>query len=394
MSEKNRAWAEIDLDAVGHNVREIMKRLNPGVKLLGVVKADAYGHGVCEVAKTVLENGAQWLGVAFCDEAVELRKMGFDVPILVLGNTLVGEVKKIVEFDISATVSDVNYAEELSREAVLQGKCAKVHVKVDTGMSRIGFVTSSEEDIAATVDAIGKISELPNIELEGMFTHFATADDVDEAYTRLQYERFMKVDEELKARGIKIPLKHACNSAGMIKFPEMHLDMVRAGIILYGLYPSEDIDRKLIDLMPAMSFKARVTQIKELKKGDSISYGRTFECEEKLKVATVSVGYADGYSRSLSNKAKVMIGGQIVNQIGRICMDQCMIDVSKVNNINVGDEVTLMGDEAPFENSADGIAELMGTISYEVVCNVGRRVPRVYIKDGRIVETLNYILND
>lgn len=389
MYQKNRAWAEVDLDAIVHNVKEIKKHLNPGVKLLGIVKADAYGHGVGEVARTILDSGVTNLAVAFCDEAVELRQMGFDAPILILGNSFEENIEKIVEYDVAAAVSSVDFARKVSLEAVKQNKIAKLHIKIDTGMSRVGFVSNSEDTMCDAVQKIIEISELPNVEIEGMFTHFAASDEEDESYTVMQYERFMALDEKLRQKGIKIPIKHACNSAAIVKFPHMQLDMVRAGIIIYGLYPNRNFDKSLIDLVPAMSFKSRVAQVKNMEKGSCVSYGRTYKCDKDSKIATVSVGYADGYSRLLSDKAEVVVDGCRVKQIGRICMDQCMIDATGVNNINVGDDVTLFGNDGL---SADDVAELMGTIHYEVVCNIGRRVPRIYIKNGRIVETLNHIL--
>lgn len=393
MNTRYRVWAEVDLDAVRHNVTEIKKCLRPGVKLLGVVKADAYGHGVFEIAKTVLENGADCLAVAFCDEAVELRRHGIEVPILILGNSPEFDIGKIIEYDITAAVSDFDFAKKLSDAAAKKNKCVKIHIKIDTGMSRIGFMADSDENKRKSCHEIMKISELPNLEVEGMFTHFASADETDEKYTHMQYNRFVDMAKILEERGLNIPLKHACNSAGLVKFPEMQLDMVRAGIILYGMYPSTEFDRKLIDLVPAMKFKSRITQIKEMDAGSCLSYGMTYTLEEKSRVATVSVGYADGYPRNLSNRAKVLVGGETTGQIGRICMDQCMIDVTKVNNINVGDEVTLFGDTGTSGVSVDDVAQLLGTINYEITCGISRRVPRVYIKDGEIVKVSNYILD-
>jgi len=392
MSDEYRAWTEISLDAISHNVKEIKKCLKTGVKLMGVVKADAYGHGAFEVAEALLENGTEYLAVAFCDEAVELRKQGVEVPILVLGNSIQSDIESLIDFGITVTVSDYGFAKELSDKAVEKKKDVLVHVKIDTGMSRIGFLADSEENLVASRDEILRISKLPNIMVEGMFTHFASADEVDEKYTYMQYKRFVEMQEALEEKGMRIPIKHVCNSAGLVKFPEMQLDMVRAGIILYGMYPSADFDRNSIRLVPAMKFKTRITQIKELDEGVSLSYGMTHTLEKRSEIATMSVGYADGYPRNLSNKAKVLVKGQLANQLGRICMDQCMIDVTKVNNINVGDEVTLFGD-AEASVSVDRIAELLGTINYEVTCGIGRRVPRIYIKNGKIVKVRNYILD-
>ena len=386
MTTDLRAWAEIDLDAIGHNTSEIKKKLSKGTYLMGVVKANAYGHGVRQTAKVLLENGADQLAVAFADEAVELRKAGFDVPILVLGNSPDSDIKKLIDFNIMPTVSDYSFAERLSR-ACNGNKTVKVHIKLDTGMSRIGFLAEDMD----TVDEILKISNLPHIQIEGMFSHFAVADDDADDFTRMQFDRFMAVAKGLEEKGLKIPFKHICNSAGLLKFPEMHLDMVRAGIILYGIYPSADFDKSMIDLKPSMAFKSRVSHIKVLDKGASLSYGRTYTLNQSAKIATVSVGYADGYMRSLSNKAVVYVDGCEVKQTGRICMDQCMIDVTAVNNINVGDEVILFGGSGKI--SAENTAELIDTIGYELVCAVGRRVPRIYIRDGEVTEVTKYLLD-
>ncbi len=393
MKKSLRAWAEVDLGAIAHNVNEIKRCLKPGVKLMGVVKADAYGHGAFQVAQVLIENGAEYLAVAFCDEALELRQRGIDVPILILGNSPESDIEKIVDFDITVAVSDFDFAEKLSAVAVKKSKTARVHIKIDTGMSRVGFATDSREAVLATCGEIKRISQLPCVETEGLFSHFASADEENEDYTRMQYERFSDVVSVLEKAGINIPLKHICNSAGAVKFPEMQLDMVRGGIIVYGMYPSSEFDRKLINLVPAMTFKARVTQVKEVGEATCVSYGMTFKSEEKMKIATVSVGYADGYPRNLSNRAEVFVNGETTGQIGRICMDQCMIDASKVHNIDIGDEVTLFGGDESHGVSVDSIAGLLGTINYEITCGVSRRVPRVYIKNGRIIGSHNYILN-
>jgi len=394
MKTNMRAWAEIDLDAVAHNVAEIKRCLNPGVKLMGVVKADAYGHGSFEIASELLKNGADVLAVAFCDEAVELRKRGVGVPILILGNSSESDIETIIDYDVTAAVSDAGFARELSRVAIEKGKKAKIHIKVDTGMSRIGFLADSDENRRLSCHVITEIAKLRNIEVEGLFTHFASADETDESYTKMQYERFVSMNGLLEEKGLHIPLKHVCNSAGLVKFPEMQLDMVRAGIILYGMYPSRNFDRKLIDLHPVMKFNSRVTQIKHLVAGSSLSYGMTHTLEVDSAIATVSVGYADGYPRNLSNCAKVFVNGEKVSQIGRICMDQCMIDVTEVNNINVGDEVTLFGGAEPNGVGVDSIAKLLGTINYEVTCGISRRVPRIYIKDGKPVCVCNRLLQN
>ncbi len=390
MDNMQRAWVEVNLDSIAHNVRQIKSILKPGTKLMGVVKADAYGHGVYTVSKTLLESGADSLAVAFIDEAVQLRKYGIDAPVLILGNSAESSVDDLMEYDITPSVFTMEFARLLSEKACRFGKTIKVHVKVDTGMGRIGFVYGDDKaQCEKTVECIKEIYGLPGIELEGLFTHFATADEEDEAYVNTQFKRFMELCHRLEEMGIDIPVKHTANSAAQIRFPQMQLDMVRAGIILYGMYPSEENFYQGLDLRPAMTFKTRVTCIKEMEKNSGISYGRTYVTASKKKIATIAIGYADGYSRLLSDKARVQLGGKTVRQVGRICMDQCMIDVTNVNNINIGDEVTLFGGDIPVED----IAAKMGTINYEVVCMVGNRIPRVYIKDEKIVDEKNSLLS-
>ena len=390
MEDMQRAWAEIDLDAISHNVKEIKKCLKPGVKLMGVVKADAYGHGACETAKTVLESGADCLAVASVDEAMELRRFGIDAAILVLGNSGAELIDDLIKYDITPAVFNTEFAKQLSRAAANWGKTVKVHIKVDTGMSRIGFqYTGSIEQKTDTVEKIIEISKLEGIEIEGLFTHLSTADEADGEYTQQQFRSFMELSVALQGRGLDIPVKHIANSAAQIRYPEMQLDMVRAGIILYGLYPSEGVCYEPLNLMPAMRFKARIINIKNIEKGDSVSYGRSFTAQQRMQIATVAIGYADGYSRILSDKAEVSVKGKKIRQVGRICMDQCMIDVTSVNNIDNGDEVTLFGDSVV---SAEDVAAKLGTINYEVVCMVSRRIPRIYIKDGKTAKSCNYLL--
>ncbi len=388
MQEMERAWAEVNLDAIAHNVNEIKKCLKDGVLLMGVVKADAYGHGVKKTAEVLLENGADRLAVAFVDEAVQLREFGFSVPILILGRTSEASIPLLIEHNITPAVFTVEFAAALSEAAVRMGVTAKIHIKLDTGMFRIGFPCTEKPDRAETIKKIMKISSLPNLEIEGIFTHFSTADEVDIEYTEKQFENFCQVVDELKACGVEIPIRHVANSATQIRFPKMQLDMVRAGIILYGFYPSDCVDYG-IKLVPAMKFCARVVNITTIKKGCGVSYGRSFVADRDMRIATISVGYADGYMRLLSNKAEVSFENQRLKQIGRICMDQCMIDVTNVNNINIGDTVTLFGDAVV---SADDIAGKLGTINYEISCIVGKRVPRVYIKDGIKTDTCNYLI--
>lgn len=367
-------WAEIDLSALAHNVREIRRIASPRAKVMAVVKANGYGHGAVEVAGVALANGADRLGIAILSEGVALRKAGFGVPILILGYTPPEQAVDVVKYNLTQTVFSYELAEALSWAAVQQRKTAKVHVKVDTGMGRIGLVTREKD----TVTEILRIAKLPNLELEGMYTHFAVSDCRDKTYTWEQFNRFQELSRELEKKGLHIPVKHVANSAAIIDLTQTHLDLVRPGIILYGLYPSNEVDKKRIDLKPAMSLKARVAMVKTVPPGTSISYGCTFTTREKEVIASLPLGYADGYTRLLSNKAEVLINGQRAPLVGRVCMDQCMVKVTHIPDVQPGDEVVLFGQQAGANLPVEELAEKIGTINYEIVCMVSARVPRLY----------------
>ena len=385
MIKEHRAWAEINLDAIENNMKIIRRATNKEAKVMAVVKADAYGHGAVKVAQTMLSSGADALAVACTDEAVQLRMAGIKVPILILSTACPQDAEALVDYDIASAVFDIDSAANLSEIALKKGKKAKVHIKLDTGMCRIGIDTDSED----CIDKIKHIFKLPGIETEGIFSHLSCADTDKEEFTRKQIERFIHTLEKLESEGIHIPVKHIANSAAIFRYPEAHFDMVRAGIVCYGCYPSEIIgDRGLV---PAMSFKARVSRVESLKPGDCVSYGATYEVKKPIVAATLSVGYADGYSRIFSGKTKVIIRGKRLQIIGRICMDQCMTDASDVNNISVGDVATLFGRDGEEFISADELADIFGTINYEILCMVGKRVPRVYLKNGEYISELNYI---
>ena len=397
MVTEKRAWADIDLDALINNISEIRRHVGEHTKIMGIVKADGYGHGYLEVAKTLIANGADALGVAFMDEAIQIRKCGIDTPILILGYTHPDYAEELIEKDIMPNCYTRDMAEAMSRAGQKLGKTGKIHIKIDTGMGRVGYRYSEDEELnRATVEEIIEISKLPNLEIDGLFTHFAVADDDDDEYTKMQYRRFSELCDRVKAAGVKVNLRHCCNSAGLMRFPEFHMDMVRPGIILYGLMPSDFVDKSILNLKPAMALKAKITNIKTVEKGTSVSYGRKYQSESpETKIATVSIGYADGYSRILSGKAEIIAGGQKCRQIGNICMDQCMIDVTNVNNINIGDEAILFGKSSDgVEIPIEDIADIMGTINYEILCVVGKRVPRVYLKDGKIADVHNYLLDN
>lgn len=377
-----RTWCDVSLDNLEYNINQIKSKVSENVKLCGIVKANAYGHGVEEIALNLIEQGFDYLAVAFIDEAVELRLCGIDHPILILGNTPKDTAEQVVEYNITASVYNIETAKMLSAEAVKQNKTAKIHIKIDTGMSRIGFVPT-EQSIAEIIS----VSKLPNIYIEGIFTHFANSDADDETMTLKQFDKFMNVVSVLEKQGLVIPVKHCCNSAAIIKYPEMHLDMVRAGIILYGMYPS-DIEYD-IDLKPLMNFKTSVINVKTMHPGETISYGATYTVEKPMKVATIAVGYADGYSRLLSNCGRVLVNGQFANILGRICMDQCMIDVTNVHNISIGDEVILFGADENENLPIEELAVKLGTINYELPCVINNRVPRCYTKDNKRIKIHN-----
>lgn len=384
----NRSWAEIDLDAIAHNVCEIKKLIGNSVEMMGVVKADAYGHGVLEVVRTLLDNGVTQLAVSMLDEAIQIRNMGINVPILILSYTDPSRAEEIVSNGVMQTVFNTELASAISKAAVKLDKTAKIHVKIDTGMTRIGFMPGHE-----AVKSIKEISRMPGITVEGIFTHFASADENEREYTNMQFKRYMSVCSELLKEGIDIPVKHTCNSGGIMQYPEMYLNMVRPGVILYGLYPSSEVDREKLQLKPAMTLKANVILVKDVEPDTCISYGRTFRTSRKSKIATIPIGYADGYSRILSNEGKVLINGEFAPIVGRICMDQCMVDVTDLKNeVHTGDEVVLFGCQGNESISVDEVAAKIGTINYETICVIGKRIPRVYFKDGKICSVLNYLI--
>ena len=385
---EKRTWAEINLDALEHNIREIRKITNPNAQIMAVVKADAYGHGVEKCAEVLLKNGADRFAVATLNEAIELRRLFSDVPILILGSSLESEADELVKNDITPNVYLTEFAKALSESALKLKKPVKVHIKLDTGMSRIGFPLH-DGDNSDVIEEILAISRMPMLEIEGIFSHFATSDEANEDYTRLQFKRFMSVCDELAERGLTIPIKHICNSAGIMMYPEYHLDMVRPGVILYGMYPSDEVDKTKLDLKYVMSLKSIITYVKEIEPGRGVSYGKEYIADGVARIATVPIGYADGYSRLLASNAKIAVGEKLFPIAGRICMDQCMIDVSCVNNIKRGDEALIFGDGAV---TVDDIAAWLGTINYEVTCMLGHRVPRVYKHDGKTVKVLEYLL--
>lgn len=367
-------WAEVSLHAISHNVSLFRSHLHSSCRLMAVVKADGYGHGAVEVARAAIQAGAHWLGVAFLDEALQLRNAGIDHPILVLGCTPTRSLEIAVTHRISLTVFSEQSLDELIAVTARLSQPARIHIKVDTGMSRLGC-TSKEEVLSLSL----KARSSPYVRVEGIFTHFANADSKDCARTRHQFERFTSVIDYLEQHQIQIPLKHCCNSAATIQFPEMHLDMVRVGISLYGLLPSDEVNHPLTDeFQKAMQFKSSIASLKQVGTDEWISYGCTARTEQHSLIATMPAGYADGLSRLLSNKGFVLVRGQRVPIVGRVCMDQTMLDVTTVPNVQLDDEVVLFGQSQGAHLSMDEMASWINTINYEVVCSVGKRVPRIY----------------
>lgn len=378
-------WAEIDLDNIAFNMRNIKELVNDK-EVIAVIKADAYGHGAVEVAKVLSENGASRFAVAIITEAIELREHGITLPIMILGYTPIEYAENLIKYDIEQTVYDLEYAKQLSDIALKMGKKAKIHIALDTGMGRIGFMPDDN-----SLEEVLKISALDGIEIVGIFTHFSTSDEEDKEYTNYQFSRIQNFIKRLSDNGVNIPIKHVSNSGAIIDLPETYLDAVRAGIILYGYYPSDEVKKEKLSIKPALTLKTKIAHIKELKKDMYISYGRTFKTERDSIIATLPIGYADGYSRLLSGKAKVIINGKFANVVGRICMDQCMVDVTDIGEVKVGDEVILLGEENELRFNADDMAELIGTINYDVLCMIKHRVPRVYKKNNKIIGVKNYL---
>ena len=382
-----RTWCEIDLDAMLHNFMAARHHLPDEVLLAAVVKANAYGHGAVEAAK-LLEGKADRFAVAMADEAVELRRAGIRTPIFLLAPTPESDFEAIARYDVEAAVPSFAYGKALCAYGAAHGKTIPYHVVLDTGMGRIGFACTDW-----SLDEIEALTKLPGGQLLGVFSHYALADSADKTYANLQTERFTTFTKALEARGIEIPLKHLNNSAGLIEMPEK-FDMVREGIILYGLKPSDEVDLSLIGgIKGVMAFRSHISFLKTVTEPTPISYGCTYVAQPGTKVATVSAGYADGVSRLLSNRGQVLVHGVRCPILGRVCMDQFMIDVTQVPEAAVGDTVTIFGRDGADEITADDVADLMGTIGYEVTCLITPRVPRVYIQEGEVIGVQRPLIN-
>ena len=385
MNMVKRTWAEISLNAIEHNYNVIRNKVADDTKVCCVIKAVGYGHGAVELSQIYEKLGADFFAVSNIDEGIEIRKSGSKLPIVILGYTPVSEAENLAEYDISQAVFSLEYAKELSEKCVEEDCICKMHIKVDSGMSRIGFMCQEFPRDEYSIEEICEACCLPNLEVEGLFTHFCVSDEDAEGreFTNKQYENFIHVRDSLKKRGVDISVVHCSNSGAIEDYPETCCDMVRAGIILYGLAPSSKLADRL-DLVPAMTLKTVVAFVKEVQKGATISYGRTFTADRKMKIATVPIGYADGFIRQNAKDGYMMVNGKKAKIVGRICMDQTMLDVTDIEDVKTGDEVVVFGTGENGEPTADSLAENTGTINYETVCLVGKRVPRIYIKDGKI----------
>lgn len=379
-----RVHADVNLDAIYKNIEETKKLLSNDTKLMVIIKADGYGHGAIPIAK-VLDPIVDAYGIAIIEEGIELRENGIAKPLLILGVTPVPLYNKLVEYDIMPAIFSYETAKILAKEARKQNKTAKIHIAVDTGMSRIGFPVNEE-----SIKTVQKIAKLDGISIEGCFSHFATADEKDKTFTLQQINRFQSFVDELEANGVHIPVKHLSNSAGIMEVPNAHYDMVRSGISTYGLYPSEEVDKNALALCPAMEIKSFVTYVKTLDAGIGISYGQTFVTEKETRVATVPVGYADGYPRALSNQGYVLIHGKKAAILGRVCMDQFMVDVTDIPGVSEGDIVTLVGRDGNECITVEELAAMSHSFNYEFVCDIGKRVPRVYYYRGEKIGTYDF----
>lgn len=386
MKQYNRVCAYIDLDAVEYNIEMMQKNLQEGVRMLAVIKMDGYGHGSVQIAKMLEPKDHIWgYAVATADEALLLCKHGIQKPILVLGCVFPDHRDELIVQGVRMTVYTKEMAEEISKRAAVIGKDAYIHVKIDTGMSRIGFLSGEE-----SVEAIRHISGLPRIKTEGMYTHFARADETDKTYTQKQIERYLFMKRALEERGVVFHYYHCSNSAGIIDIKEANMDLVRAGISTYGLYPSEEVQKANVPLKPAMSLVSHVAHVKWVEEGTPISYGGTYVTDRKTKVVTIPVGYGDGYPRSLSNKGYVLIHGKKAPILGRVCMDQLMVDGSGIEDVKFGDRVTLVGTDGEESLPVEVLSGLSERFNYEFVCDIGKRVPRTYLHQGEITEQKDY----
>lgn len=387
MKKYSRICARIDLDAVEYNLDMMKKNIAPGTKMIGVIKTDGYGHGAGQIASMVMEGRDDIWGyaVATLDEAGLLKKRGVQKPVLVLGCIFPDQRDSMIDQEIRMTCYSEEMAEEVSRMAEERKKKAYIHIKLDTGMARLGFQITEK-----SVDAIERIAALPGIVLEGLYTHFAKADETDKTFTEGQIRKYLWMKDALAERNVTFPYYHCSNSAGIIDVSSANMDLVRAGISIYGLYPSEEVHKENVPLKPAMELVSHAAHVKWVEAGTSVSYGGTYITDKKTKIVTVPVGYGDGYPRSLSGRGYVLIHGQKAPIIGRVCMDQFMVDATEIDEVQFGDEVTLVGENKGARITVGELSDLSGRFNYEFVCDIGKRVPREFIRGGQVVEQMDY----
>lgn len=379
MKKYSRIKALISLDAVEYNFQQMKKNIKEGTKIIAVIKADAYGHGAVPIAKMIQEYDYIWgFATATAQEALQLKKAGITKPVLVIGLVFEEYYEILAENEIRMAVCDLETARKFAEAGKKAGKTVHIHIAVDTGMTRIGYADNEE-----SAREVLLVSKLENLEIEGLFTHFARADEYDRTPAMVQLKRYLHFGELLEKVGVSIPVHHCSNSAGIIRVPEANLNAVRAGITIYGIYPSEEVERDIVDLKPVMELKSHISYVKEVQPGTEVSYGGTYVTDRMTKMATVPVGYADGYPRALSGKGWVLVHGKKAPICGRVCMDQFMIDVTDIGDVKMGDEVTLLGKDGEETITADTLGDLSGRFSYELICDINKRVPRIYIKDGR-----------
>ena len=370
------AWIEVDLDNLDFNIKQIKNKIGPDVQLIGVIKADGYGHGSVKTAEILQKNGISSFAVATIAEAVKLRDNGFDEEIIVLGLTPGMYAENILEYNITPVVSSLENAKDMAQAAISSGTVISGLIAIDSGMGRIGY---RPEDSSALAEIV-EISKLDGFNIKGALSHFATSDSADKTYTKQQESIFNHFCEELIAAGVDIPMRTLANSAAIMEMPSTHCDAVRAGIIMYGYYPSDEVDRANIELRPAMSVKASILHLKEIPEGATVSYGQKFTAARRSRIATLALGYADGFPRPYSMKGRVIINGHFAPIAGNICMDQCMVDVTDIPDVKLGDEVIIMGSDGEKVISAEDIAQATGTINYEIICAFGQRLPKVYVQ--------------
>lgn len=386
MDKYNRIYATVNLDAIANNIEQMRANTASDTKMIAVIKADGYGHGAVQIAHLIENYDYIWgFAVATAEEAIILKRNKLTKPILVLGYVFEEHYKQLIENDVRFTVFTYEAAKELSQMAVYLNKNTKIHIKLDTGMSRIGFQCNEE-----SLSAIKRISELPNITIEGAFTHFAKADEIDKTSANTQLEKYKNFVRFVEEMGVLIPVKHCSNSAGIIDIKAANMDAVRAGISIYGLYPSKEVKTDKVKLIPALELKSHIVHLKEVESGVGVSYGWTYTTNKVTKIATIPIGYADGYPRMLSNKGWVLIRGQKAPILGRVCMDQFMVDVTDIKGVSLKDEVTLIGKDGNASISVEELGDLSGRFNYEFVCDISKRVPRIFVKNNQVVETKDY----